>query len=123
MLKSELDEILQSIYNKAVRSHPEIKDVLILYNTNSTNGVEVSKGTDEDTGIYRISCEGRNDSQDVTVSSFALGLVLVIYDVKYGSHGQSMTSGTSGIDQVKFDTLYHEFFPGSALPETLRFTQ
>jgi hypothetical protein len=110
MLVAEHDNIFQEMYNRAVSLHPEIKDVLILYNTNSPQGVHVGKGVDKDAGSYRISCEGNDDNPDATVASFALGLVLVTYDIKYGTYDHM---NASNAERARFDALFHEFFPDS----------
>lgn len=117
MLKVEYSEVMQSIYDRATQMHPELKDILVLYNTNCKEGVEVSKGIDKDAGSYRISCEGSNDNPDLTLSSFTLGLVLVIYDIKYGAYNKDMATEA---EHARFDALYHEFFPDSTSLETLR---
>ena len=120
MLKAEHDDIFQEIYKRAVGLHPEIKDITIVYNTSSERGVEVSKGVDKDAGSYRISCEGNDNNPDATVSSFTLGLVLAVYDIKYGPYDHI---NASDVERAKFDALFHEFFSDSSSLENVRIEQ
>lgn len=116
MLKPEYGDIFQALYDRAEELNPEIKNVPILYNTNSEKGVEIGKGTQEDEGTYRISCEKNDSNPDYTISSFALGLALVIYDVKYGEYDyNNMTAA----ERARFDTIFHEFFHESVSIENI----
>ena len=84
MLNFEYEEVFHKVYQDAISKNPEIANIRILVNTHCQEGVEVGKGNGKELGSYRISCHGDDEDPNYTISGFALGLAMIIYDVKYG---------------------------------------
>ena len=111
MLVFEYEDIFQAIYNEAV------EDVIIAVNTHCREeGVTVGKGTGENEGQYRISCHGDNNDPDYTISGFALGLAMIIFDFKHGEYDYSSLSDEK---KKEFDDMFHGFFPDSGIVEDI----
>jgi hypothetical protein len=116
MFTFEYEELFKEVYAKAEEQNPEIKDVVIVVNTHCPEGVSVGKGVDENQGQYRISCHGDDADPSYTISSFALGLAMVIYDIKYGEYDyMTMTEE----ERNRFDSMFHAFFPNSENMENI----
>lgn len=111
MLIFQYSDMFQDIYEKVVEKYPEIKDVVIVVNTHCTEGgVSVGKGIGENEGQFIISCCGSNDNPSYVLSGFALGLAMVIFDLKYGEFDYATMSEEQ---KAKFDNMFHDFFPDS----------
>lgn len=111
MLKFEYNEMFQKVYNEALKYNPFMENVTVVVNTHCiSDGVSVGKGTAENEGQYRISCHGDDNDPLYTVSSFALGLAMVIYDVRYGEYDYMTMSPD---EKEEFNRIFHEFYPDS----------
>ena len=86
MIQPESIKIFHDMYDFAAKVYPELEQVTVLYNIGSSHGVELQKGDGEDAGSYRILCRMDNDEPDEALSDFALGLALVVYDLKCGPY-------------------------------------
>lgn len=108
MFYFEYEELFKEVYDKALQCNEELKGIKIVVNTHCKDGVEVGKGNDENAGQYRISCTGSDEDPAYTVSGFALGLAMIIYDLK---HGEYDFMAMSEKERAEFNTMFHEFYP------------
>lgn len=111
MFYFEYEELFKEVYDRALQCNEELKGVKIAVNTHCKGGVEVGKGNDENAGQYRISCTGSDEDPMYTVSGFALGLAMIIYDLKHGEYDYMAMSEK---EKAEFDTMFHEFYPQAA---------
>lgn len=111
MFYFEYEELFKEVYDRALQCNEELKGIKIAVNTHCKGGVEVGKGNDENAGQYRISCTGSDDDPMYTVSGFALGLAMIIYDLKYGEYDYMAMSEK---EKAEFDAMFHEFYPQAA---------
>ena len=110
MFYFEYEELFIEVYDKALQCNEELKGIKIAVNTHCKDGVEVGKGVDDNAGQYRISCTGKDEEPEYTVAGFALGLTMIIYDLKYGQYDYMSMSEE---ERAEFDNILHEFYPGS----------
>lgn len=111
MFYFEYEELFKEVYDKALQHNKELKGVKIAVNTHCKDGVEVGKGNDKNAGQYRISCTGRDEDPAYTVSGFALGLAMIIYDLKHGEYDYMAMSEE---EREEFNTIFHEFYPDAS---------
>lgn len=111
MFYFEYEELFKEVYDRALQCNEELKGVKIAVNTHCKGGVEVGKGNDENAGQYRISCTGSDDDPMYTISGFALGLAMIIYDLKHGEYDYMAMSEK---EKAEFDAMFHEFYPQAA---------
>lgn len=111
MFYFEYEEYFKDVYNKALQCNKELEGVKIAVNTHCKGGVEVGKGHDENIGQYRISCTGDDNDPMYTISGFALGLAMIIYDLKHGEYDYMAMSED---EKAEFNAMFHEFFPEAA---------
>ena len=111
MLVFQYNDMFQDIYEKAAEKYPEIKNIVIVVNTHCTEGgVSVGKGIGENEGQFLISCCGSNDNLSYVLSGFALGLAMVIFDLKYGEFDYATMSEEQ---KTEFDDMFHGFYSDS----------
>ena len=111
MFYFEYEELFKEVYDKALQYNKELKGVKIAVNTHCKDGVEVGKGNDKNAGQYRISCTGRYEDPAYTVSGFALGLAMIIYDLKHGEYDYTAMSEE---ERAEFNTIFHKFYPDAS---------
>ena len=128
MLHLEYEEAFKEIYNKAEAVNPELKELNIIYNTNSDMGVKVAKGTDEHEGVYKISCPGFKEVINTETSSiqinkddilytmycFALGIALIVYGIKYKEEFKENKDNAE-----KLNDILYEFFDNDMVLEKI----
>lgn len=87
MLIFEKIPMFKSIYDCAKQIYPELVDAQIVVDyVDTTVGVQLLEGTDEDAGKYKIIVDNHGDDMTIIATFFIAGLAMLVYRLKTGEY-------------------------------------
>lgn len=99
MLIFENIAMFETIYDSAKKCYPELRETMIVVGyTDSSSGVLLLEGTEEDTGKYKIAINASGDDDKTTATFFMAGLAMVVYRLKYDSYVHPLAEGEFAIN-------------------------
>lgn len=87
MLIFENVAMFEAIYDAAKKCYPELRETMIVVGyTDSSSGVLLLEGTEEDAGKYKIAINSSGDDDKITATFFMAGLAMLVYRLKYDNY-------------------------------------
>lgn len=106
MLIFENIAMFETIYDSAKKCYPELRETMIVVGyTDSSSGVLLLEGTEEDTGKYKIAINASGDDDKTTATFFMAGLAMVVYRLKYDSYVHPLAEGEFAINDKYKEVL------------------